>query len=243
VKINCIVIDDEPLAIDQMTEFIGRIEYLKLLKSFDNGMEPINFLKNNKVDLIFLDIQMENFTGIELLESLETKPKVILTTAYDSYALKGYELDVSDYLLKPISFKRFVKAVDKIYNQLSIQAGTQQESSPKPVNIEGCDFIFIRTEHKMEKLAFNEILYIEGLKEYLIIFKADRKLITRQSFKKMLDLLPDDNFIRVHKSYIVAIDKIITIERNRLTIAKAIIPRGETFKKYFFDHLEKKKLM
>jgi two-component system, LytTR family, response regulator len=236
MTINCIVIDDEPLALQQMETFISRIDYLKLLKKFNNGFEPIQFIKNNKVDLMFLDIHMDTFDGIQLLESLIVKPKVILTTAYDNYAITGYELSVSDYLLKPISFSRFAKACEKIYFELNENINVKQVSQ----NIENNNipnFIFAKVGHVIHKINFDEILYIEGMKEYLTIKTINLKIIVLQSFSKMEEVLPKSNFIRVHRSYIVAIDKIVNIERNRIKISDVYIPIGDMYKRNFFNRI------
>ena len=205
MQINCIAIEDEPLALKKLTGFINKIEYLRLSKTFDNAIEAINYLKVNAVDLIFLDILMEEFTGIQFLETIKQRPKVIITTAYDKYAIKGYELDVSDYLLKPFTFERFLQAVEKVFN------GFAEKSSFTP-----SDYIFVKTEYRLEKIKVSDILYIEGMNEYLRIVTADKKIMTLQNFKSMEDILPKSNFLRVHKSYIVALDKIENIERNRI---------------------------
>lgn len=243
MKIRCIAVDDEPLALDKMISYISKVDFLDMQCTFDNAIDAMNYIRRNKVDLVFLDVQMEEFTGIEMLESLREKPFVILTTAYSSYALQGYELDVTDYLLKPISFKRFVKSADKVYRLMS---GYQHEVPQKDVIVSApvnkSDFIFIKTEYKMQKVNLSDILYIEGLKDYLIVKTTDDKILTLQKMKKMEESLPDDNFIRVHKSYIIALNKIETIERNRIKIGEKLIPIGETYRKLFFEYLEKKNL-
>ena len=243
MKINCIAIDDEPLALNKMKKYIQQIEFLNLLATFNNGIDSINFLKSNPVDLMFLDIQMEDLTGIELLEALQKKPKVIITTAYDSYALKGYELDVTDYLLKPISFQRFVKAVDKVYESMTMQPVFAPTQIKQSGTLAGNDFLFVRTEYKIQKIQLKEILYIEGMKDYIRIVTKGDKIMTLQSLKKILSVLPGSNFIRVHKSFIIAIDKIDSIKRNRITIGDAIIPIGETYKQLFYNNLEGKNLI
>ena len=224
--IKCIVIEDEPLALKKLISFIDKIEYLKISKTFDNAIEAISYLKSNTVDIIFLDIQMEDFSGIQLLETIKQRPKVIITTAYDKYALKGYELDVADYLLKPITFERFVQAVEKVFNSLSLTLA-------KPNN----DFIFVKTEYRHEKIKISDIFFIEGKSEYLRIVTKDKKIMTLQNFKTLQDLLPGDLFVRVHKSFIVAIDKIESIERNRIKIKDLIIPISETYKEDFYHKL------
>ncbi len=243
MKIRCIAIDDEPLALNKMKNYIGKVPFLDLVATFNNGIDAISFIKDNKVDLMFLDVQMDELTGIQMLETLKERPKVILTTAYDSYALKGYELDVCDYLLKPISFERFLQSVNKIFDLLSnknhesvkLSSETGQENKKEK-------FVFIKTEYRMQKVNFDDILYIEGMKDYLLIRTITEKIMTLQNFRKMEELLPPDNFIRTHKSYMVAINKIESIERNRIKIKDKLIPIGDTYKKAFSDFFEKNNL-
>lgn len=232
MKINCIAIEDEPLALKKISEYIGQIEYLNLLEGFNNAVDAIGFLKKNSVDLIFLDIRMKKLSGIEFLEALQTKPKVIITSAYDEFALKGYELDVADYLLKPFSFDRFIKSVDKIYNQLDVK-----------VNNNSTDYIFVKTESRIEKIEIKDILYIQGMKDYLQIHTTDRKIMTLQTFRNILEILPPTDFIRVHNSYIVSISKIETIERNRIRIGKELIPISDSYKETFYGALKEKKIL
>jgi len=244
MKLNCIAIDDEPLALDKIEAYVKKVPFLNLIASFDNAIDSIEFIKANKVDLMFLDIQMDEFTGIQLLETLTEKPKVILTTAYDSYALKGYELDVADYLLKPISFDRFMQAVNKVFDSFGKESGNGAKVN-KTVSAEDKkeDFIFIKTEYRMQKVVFSEILYIEGMKDYLRIITPDAKIMTLQSFNKMEEMLPKEDFMRIHKSFIIAIDKIKSIERRGVKIADQMIPIGETYKKQFFDILKQRGLI
>ena len=233
MKINCIAIDDELPALKQIDSYISKIPYLNMLAKFDNGIDTLNFLKDHRVDLLFLDIQMDDLNGIQLLQVLTNKPKVILTTAYDQYALKAFDLEVSDYLLKPISFERFVKAVEKIYNELNIDQENRAESEKDEYR----NYFFVKTEFKMVRIDFDEIIYVEGLKEYLIIRTKTGKVLSLMTFKEIIDALPENNFVRVHKSYIVAIDKIESIERNRIKIGEKLIPVGNTFKDDFYKRI------
>jgi DNA-binding LytR/AlgR family response regulator len=232
MKINCIVIEDEPLALKKVSGYINRIDYLNLLFAFNNAIDAIGFLKTTTVDLIFLDIRMKKLTGIQFLESLKSKPKIVITSAYDEYALKGYELDVSDYLLKPFTFDRFVKSVEKVYFDL-IDKNFEQ----KP------EYIFVKTEYRIEKIDFKDIFYIQGMKDYLQIVSDKKKIMTLQSFKNILGFLPKKDFVRVHNSYIVSIDKIENIERNRIKIGEKIIPISDSYKDAFFTLLHEKKYM
>lgn len=232
MKINCIAIEDEPLALKKITEFIEQVDYLNLLEGFNNAIDAIGYLKRNSVDLIFLDIQMKKLSGIQFMESLQNKPKIIITSAYDEYALKGYELDVADYLLKPFSFDRFLKSVEKVYNQL-VQTKTSLNNN----------FIFIKTEYRIEKIELNDILFIQGMKDYLQIHTSNRKIMTLQTFKNLLEILPSSDFQRVHNSYIVAIAKIENIERNRIQIGKEIIPISDSYKEKFYTILRERRLL
>lgn len=222
MHIKAIIIEDEPLALKKLSSFVDKINYLKITKTFDNAIDAIGYLKSNTVDLVFLDIQMEEFTGIQFLETIKQRPQVIVTTAYDKYALKGYELNICDYLLKPYTFERFVMAVDKVLNLL------------QPKLPETRDAIFIKTAYQHQKIRLADILYIEGMSEYLAIVTAHKKILTKQSFKEISSLLPANNFIRVHKSFMVAIDKIENIERNRIKINEVYIPISETYKSVFY---------
>lgn len=232
MKINCIAIEDEPIALKKIKEFIGQVGYLNLLEGFDNAVDAVGFLKKIPVDLIFLDIQMKKLSGIQFLESLQIKPKVIITSAYDEYALKGYELDVADYLLKPFTFERFLKSVDKVYNQLSVL-----------MNDSSNDYIFVKTEYRIEKVEIKDILYIQGMKDYLRIHTTNRKIMTLQTFKNLLEILPQADFQRVHNSYVVSISKIENIERNRIRIGKDLIPISDSYKDKFFGILNERKIL
>ena len=234
MKINCIVIDDELPAIEQMEEYITRIPFLNLLGSFDNAIEPINFLKSNSVDLIFLDIEMEGFTGLQLIKTLQHKPKIILTTAYDQYAIEAFDLNVSDYLLKPISFERFIKAIDKIFDSY---IETNIKTSNEPVYKR--DYFFVKTEFRMQRVDFKDILFIEGMNEYLRINTTKEKIMTLQNFKSLEEILPKNNFVRVHKSYMVAINKIDCVEKSRIKIGEKLIPVSNTYKDAFYLILNK----
>jgi two-component system, LytTR family, response regulator len=241
MRIRCIAVDDEPPALTQIEEYISRVPFLELIAGFDNAFDTIAFLKSNEVDLLFLDIEMEGLTGIQLLNVLKKKPQVVLTTAYDQYAIRAFDLDVSDYLLKPISFERFLQAVDKIFDRLNVNKIADTSSlanEPSERN-----YIFVKTEYRMQRVGFDEILYIEGLKEYLIIYTIqEKKILTLLTFKKMEELLPSSKFTRVHKSYIVSLDKIESVERNRIKIKNKLIPVGESYNKRFYAILENRKL-
>ncbi len=232
MKINCITIEDEPLALKKIKDFINKINYLNLLEAFNNAIDAIAFLKENPVDLIFLDIRMKQLSGIQFLESLQITSKVIITSAYDEYALKGYELNVADYLLKPFTFERFLMSVEKIYNELNAFDR----------NIYN-DYIFIKTGYRIEKIEIKDIIYIQGMKDYLQIHTTDKKIMTLQTFKHLLEILPQQEFIRVHNSYIVSISKIKSIERNRIKIGEELIPISDSYKDKFYRILKDRKIL
>ena len=223
-RYTCIIIEDEPLALKRTSDFVSKIPFLNLIDTFDNAINGLFYLKSNKVDLLFLDINMDELSGIELLESSKIDSQVIITTAYQEYALKGYELNVTDYLLKPFTFDRFLKAVTKAQENL---ANRNSDSQP--------DFIFVKTEYRLEKIMLNEIVYIEGMRDYRRIHTVNKKVMTLQNFSEFEKLIPSSIVCRVHKSYMVALNKIVSIERNRIKIADQLIPISETYKEVFYQ--------
>jgi DNA-binding LytR/AlgR family response regulator len=224
MSINCVVIDDTPLAVEKLEGFIRQVPHLNLLKSFNNGIEAISYIKTNPVDLVFLDIQMEQFSGLQFLGSLHNPPRIIIVSAYSQYAVSGFDYSVTDYLLKPYSFERFLKAIDKV--QMAKDVKSQIE------------YIFVKTEYRMERINFSDILYIEGKGAYLRIITQNTKIMTLQSFQNMESLLPADNFIRIHKSFIVALNKIVSIERNRIKIGAELIPIGLSYREQFIKKIK-----
>ena len=242
MKLRCIAIDDEPLALEIISDYISKVPFLELIETFDNALDSIDFIKNNKPDLMFLDIQMESFTGIQLVQSLSKRPEVIFTTAHDNYAVEGFELNAADYLMKPISFERFVKAVDKVYNKLS-PIPEKRHYSEVTISNPTEKFFFVKTENRLQKVFYNDILYVEGQGDYLRIITTVDKIMTLQNFKTLLTILPPNNFIRVHKSYLVAIDKIDSVSRNRISIGDTIIPVSDSYKNSFNDVIRKKGLI
>jgi len=220
--ISCIIVEDEPLALKRTMEYVEKIPYLNLLQSFDNGFEAIGFLREQSVDLMFLDIKMDELTGIQLLESLENKLHVIVTTAYSEYALKGYELNVTDYLLKPFTIERFIQAVEKVSSQID-----SKTDNPR-------DFFFVKSDYRIEKVFYSDILFIEGMRDYRNIQTENRKILTLQTFGDLEKELPKSLFCRVHKSFIIPLNKIDLIERNRIKIKDKLIPISETYKSRFY---------
>ncbi|HWD88842.1 MAG TPA: LytTR family DNA-binding domain-containing protein [Mucilaginibacter sp.] len=241
--IRCLVVDDEPLALHILEDYIAKMPFLELVKSTTNPIEALQLVQSGGIDLVFLDVQMPELTGIQFLRIANGKTKVILTTAYSQYALEGYELDVIDYLLKPIAFDRFYKSVQKAQTIIQPNAKNEikQEQSAQQSDFLS-DFIFVKTEHKIQKVYLNDILFIEGLKDYISIFTPAERIITLQNMKKMEDALPEKHFIRVHKSYIVSINKIDSIERSRIFIRDKVIPVGDTYRDDFFKIVDGKNI-
>jgi two-component system, LytTR family, response regulator len=201
----------------------------------------LEFLQKNTVDLIFLDIQMDDLTGIQLVEVLKKKPLIIFTTAYENYALKGFDLDICDYLLKPISFNRFLQAANKALEQMMKNSQThavnQLFEQQNPGVINNKEFMFIKTEYRMQKVQFDEILYIQGMKDYLLIKTPTANIMTIMTFKKLEEMLPPKEFIRIHKSYIIPVKKIESIERNMIKIGSKLFAISDTYRKEFYDFL------
>ena len=225
--IKCIAVDDEPLALDIIKDYISQVPFLKLMNTFEDGISVIEYLASNNVDLIFLDIEMGGLSGTQLLKSLQKKPKIIMTTAYRNYAVDAFDLDVMDYLLKPFSFERFLKAVEKSCNSLMGEHKHIELTNGEK------DYFFVKSGYKMVKVNFNDILYIEGLSEYIIIKTKIANIITLQSFKNIEQTLPESGFIRIHKSYLVSLSKIDSIEAQNVIIANKELPIGSKYKKDF----------
>lgn len=250
MTLKCIAVDDEPLALDIIEDYVSKVPFLELVKRTENAIEALQLVQAGGIDLVFLDIQMPDLTGIQFLKIANNKASYILTTAYSQYALESYDLNVSDYLLKPIAFDRFYKAVEKVHNQHKKEHVTPEAITPAPAvaAVAGAsiqpvqDFIFVKTEHKIQKIELDDILYIEGLKDYISIYTKAERIITLQNMKKMEETLPSKQFIRVHKSYIISLDKIESIERSRITICGKIIPIGDTYRDEFFKYIENKNI-
>jgi len=228
-KYSCIIIEDEPLALERTKDFVLKIPFLQLDATFDNALNGLAYLSSNKVDLLFLDINMDELSGIELLESTTVDSQIIITTAYQEYALKGYELNVTDYLLKPYTFNRFLQAVNKAQKNLQ---QIVPENAP--------DYIFVKTENRLEKIMLDEIIYIEGMRDYRRIHTMNKRIMTLQNFKELELIIPSSIVCRVHKSFMVGINKIESIERNRIKIADQLIPISETYKATFFKAISSK---
>lgn len=236
MNITCLIVDDEPLARNLLTDYVSKVPYLKLIKTCSGPLEAMDTLRSNPVDLLFLDVQMPELTGIAFLKSLQKKPLVVLTTAYSEYALEGYELDITDYLLKPITFERFLKAVDKVAQRLTGPA--VQTASEKPAIEPETSFIFVKDGTKLVKIRWDDILYVEGLKDYVTIHTRQQKIVSLQRLKVLEGQLPSSKFIRVHNSFIIALDAINSVHKDKVQIGDAHIPIGDTYKKTFREFIE-----
>ncbi len=226
---SCVAIDDEPLALEKMRGFIERIPFLTLKATFDKPIEALAYLSSNDVDVLFLDIQMESLTGFDLLSALPTHPRVILTTAYSEYALKGYDFDVVDYLLKPYSFARFMQAVNKATKGLDERAD-KVETQP--------DYLFVKVDYKLVKVLLDDIQYIEGMRDYRCLHTTSGKLLTQQTFGSFESQLPSTRFQRIHKSYMVSLPHIDSIEKHRVKIGNAFLPISESYRDAFYHTIK-----
>jgi len=227
-KIKCLVIDDEPPAREMLKQHIAGVDSLELSGVFGNAVDAISFLNDHVVDLLFLDIQMPQLLGTHFIRTLKNPPKVIFTTAYRKYAVEGFELDAVDYILKPISFERFLKAVNKIL-QTSLTT-TQSAVAGKENHQEANLFLYFRVDRKMVKIFLSDILFIEGLKDYVKIYTITKTIVTKHVLSSLQEMLPSDEFLRIHRSFIVAINKIDSYNADIIEIAKHELPIGRLFK-------------
>lgn len=223
MKIKCIITDDEPIARKGLRGYIEKVDFLTLVGECEDAMQLNTMLKNQPVDLIFLDIEMPEMTGLELLSNLISPPKVIIVSAYEQYALKGYEFNVVDYLLKPVSFDRFIKSVNRIHDLLQTD---QKEKN---------DYIFVKSNKVLKKILFKDILYIESMENYVVIQTVSCKEVVYTTLKQLYESLPEDIFQQTHRSYIVNIEKVTAIDGNQLTISSYQIPVARNFRDTIFN--------
>lgn len=235
---KCIIVDDEPLARKGMLLNVKEVSTLELVGTFENAADANDYLQNNEVDLMFLDIEMPEITGLEFLKTLVNQPLVILTTAYPQYALESYELDVIDYLVKPIRIERFIKAVNKAEEFHKLKSTTKMVFESV-----GEDYVFVKSERKYVKIFFKDIRYIEGLKDYVIIHTDGRKIMTAMNVKTIDNQLPNEIFVRINKSYIVNVNAINEIDNDFVIIDKSEIPIGRTYKDDFINNFVNKRLI
>jgi two-component system LytT family response regulator len=234
---KCVIIDDEPLAVELLVEFVGRIESLELVTTFTNAIDAISIINQSQIDLIFLDIEMPHFSGIDFINAIEKKPLIIFTTAYSDYAVEGFNLGAVDYLVKPIPFNRFLKSVlraQQLFNTKSLPTAYPIGNAPEIEH----DFMFVRAEYENVKLNFADILFIEGLKDYVKIYTTDNKYtLTLISLIKLENLLSSKGFSRIHRSYIINIKHVKSIQKNKVLIAEKRIPISESYKTTFFEKI------
>jgi DNA-binding LytR/AlgR family response regulator len=228
---RCIIIDDEPLAIELITFYVQQTPMLNLLGSFSDASQAIEFIQNHEIDLLFLDIQMPHINGIQLLKSLNKPPMVIFSTAFNEYAVEGFELQAIDYLLKPFDIKRFQKAVKKADELFSLKKAAEPQKEP---------FIFVKADYQMLKINISSILFIEGWDDYIKIYVSDKPILTLMSLKSIMEQLPHQEFVRVHRSYIVPIKKIESVRNKVIKIASKEIPVGSTYAESLYHLMNKK---
>ncbi|MCY1493680.1 Transcriptional regulatory protein YehT [compost metagenome] len=238
MKIRTVILDDEPLAIDVIKNYCDTMPDIELLGCFTNPVEAMKFVTSKTVDLIFLDIEMPLLTGIEFIDTLKIRPQFIFTTAYPQFAIDGFELEALDYLVKPIAYTRFLKSVNKFTYQAS-----KNENKKQPLIVQKQElsdkFLFVKSDYESLKIFIDDIKYIEGLKDYLKInLNSGKSVLTLSNFKNLLEKLPKQNFMRVHNSYIVNLQYINSIQRNRIIIDQKRIPISETYKKLFFERIK-----
>lgn len=242
--IDCLIVEDEPLARRLMTDYVGKVPYLNLVAACASPLEAMEVLRKESIDLLFLDVQMPEITGISLLKALQKRPLVVLTTAYSEYALEGYELDVVDYLLKPITFERFLRAVDKVSQRLVPVATTPGAvgAAEKSIAEPSSSFVFVKDGTKLVKIRWSEILYVEGLKDYVTIHTKTQKVVSLQRLKSLEEQLPADKFIRIHHSYIVSVDAIDVIHKGDVQIGSVVLAVSDTYKKTFREFVERNQM-
>lgn len=243
MSMTCLIVDDEPLARNLLTDYVGKVPSLQLLQACASPLAAMEVLRTTPVDLLFLDIQMPEITGISLLRTLQKRPLVILTTAYSEYALEGYDLDVVDYLLKPITFERFLRAVEKVNQRLTTPVPPPPAQAPRAESTEQQPFVFVKDGTKLVKVRWADILYVEGLKDYVTIHTRQQKIVTLQRLKTLEEQLPTDKFIRIHHSYIVAVDAIDVVHKGEVQIGSTTLPVSDSYRKQFKDFTDRNQMM
>lgn len=235
MKLNCLIVDDEPLALDLLENYVNKTPFLNLAGRCENAFQAMERVRQNDIDLLFLDIQMPDLNGIEFSKTLGERPKVIFTTAFDQYAVEGFRVDALDYLLKPISYSEFLQAANKAMRWFEL-------SNKAVASSETANTIFVKSDYKLVQIDLIKVLYIEGVKDYVRIFLEDdaHPIMSLMSMKLMEERLPADRFMRVHRSFIVQLDKIKTIERNRIVFGKEYIPISDSYKEKFMEFLNKR---
>jgi DNA-binding LytR/AlgR family response regulator len=243
LALTCVAVDDEPLALEVLADYCAQVPFVRLVATFTDGLAALAYVQAHPVDLLLLDVQMARLTGVALARMLAggsgtKRPCVVFTTAHPHYAVESYELNATDYLLKPIAFERFLQAVHKVYQQVYPPA---PEGMPAPGRegsvAAGDDAMFVRHEHRLQRVAFADILYVEGMKDYLYIHTPTGRILTLQSLRRVEEVLPPSRFVRIHKSFVVAINRIEHVERGKVQVAGRLLPIGETFRDGFMEVL------
>ncbi len=230
MKIKTIVVDDEPFAIEVIENYLANFPEITLVATCMNAIEAFQMLQKNKVDLLFLDVKMPGLSGTELLRSLKNPPKVIFTTAFQDYAVEGFELNAIDYLMKPIPFDRFLKAMDKVFEQFKLQQSVVQQVEAAPLGRSAENYLYLRVDRKMIKVNVNDIYWIESLKDYIKVVLKEKVLISKQKISLLDDLLPEDKFVRIHRSFIVSLDKVESYHSYSVEINGKELPIGRHYK-------------
>lgn len=238
-RLTCAILDDEPLALDLLADYCTQVPFLDLRGQFHDALAGLAFLQDHPVDVLFIDIHMPRLTGTQLVQLLPAPaPRIVFTTAYAQYAVQSYSLNAADYLLKPIAFDRFLQAVAKVRQLLPGSENTAAAPAPA-VAVQAppaapADAMFVKNEHRLQRVAFNDILYVEGMKEYLLLHTASAgKILTLQSFRRVEEVLPPERFARIHKSYLVALSRIEHVERGKVQVAGRLLPVGDTYRGAF----------
>lgn len=235
-KLNCVIVDDEPVAIEILKDYVDKISFLCLKKTFRNSVKALEYLGNESIDLLFLDINMPDLTGIQFLNTLTKHPLVIFTTAYSEYAVESYEYKALDYLLKPIEFDRFMKAVNKAKEQFELVNSKKREEQ---AGNKGKDFVLIKSGTEFHRTKINDILFVRGAGNYVVFVTHEKNIMSLLTMKEVLDLLPQDQFIRIHKSHIININRVEVIETDKVIISKNEIYIGDAYKNDFMKIIKK----
>ena len=246
-RLTCAILDDEPLALDLLADYCAQVPFLELKGRFHDALAGLAFLQDNPVDVVFLDISMPRLTGLQLVQLLPAPaPRIIFTTAFDQYAVQSYTLNAADYLLKPIAFDRFLQAVNKVRpvagaaaamgsNTASTLPAAVEAAAAPAAPVAPADAMFVKNEHRLQRVAFDDILYVEGMKEYLMLHTTAGNILTLQSFRRVEEVLPPERFARIHKSFLVALSRIEHVERGKVQVAGRLLPVGDTYRDAFVE--------
>ena len=243
-RLTCAILDDEPLALDLLADYCAQVPFLELKGQFHDALAGLAFLQDHPVDVVFLDIHMPRLTGLQLVQLLPAPaPRIIFTTAFDQYAVQSYTLNAADYLLKPIAFDRFLQAVHKLrpaVSRLAVEATPVPAAAPETTTVPAslpasADAMFVKNEHRLQRVAFDDILYVEGMKEYLMLHTTTGNILTLQSFRRVEEVLPPERFARIHKSFLVALSRIEHVERGKVQVAGRLLPVGDTYRDAFAE--------